>query len=37
MISVPLPGDPVDTRLPFRSAILVIPVPSTVTTCILFG
>ena len=33
-ISVPLPGEPVDTRLPLRSSNLVMPLPSTVTTCI---
>ena len=35
--SVALPGDPVETRLPFRSAIVSMPVPSTVTTCMRFG
>ena len=33
-ISVPLPGAPVETRLPLRSSNLVMPLPSTVTTCI---
>ena len=37
MISVPLPAEPVDTRLPLRSDSLLMPVPSTVTTCILLG
>ena len=31
--SVALPGEPVETRLPFRSSTLSMPVPSTVTTC----
>ena len=31
-ISVPLPGEPVETRLPLRSSNLVMPLPSTVTT-----
>ena len=35
--SVALPGEPVETRLPFRSAILAMPLPSIVTTCIRFG
>ena len=35
--SVALFGAPVDTRLPFRSANLLMPVPSTVTTCMRFG
>ena len=35
--SVALPGEPVDTRLPLRSAILAMPVPSTVTTCMRLG
>ena len=35
--SVALPGDPVETRLPFRSAMVWMPVPSTVTTCMRFG
>ena len=35
--SVALPGEPVETRLPFRSAILLMPRPSTVTTCMRFG
>ena len=37
MTSVPLTGAPVETRLPFRSLILLTPVPSTVTTCMRFG
>ena len=37
MTSVALPGEPVDTRLPLRSAIVLMPVPSIVTTCIWFG
>ena len=37
MTSTPLPGEPVDTRLPLRSASLVMPVPSTVTICMRFG
>ena len=35
--SVALPPEPVETRLPLRSAILVMPVPSIVTTCMRFG
>ena len=35
--SVPLTGAPVETRLPLRSVILLMPVPSTVTTCMRFG
>ena len=35
--SVALPPEPVETRLPFRSDILVTPVPSIDTTCIRFG
>ena len=35
--SVALPGEPVDTRLPFRLAMLVTPVPSTDTTCMRLG
>ena len=35
--SVALPGEPVETRLPLRSAIVSMPVPSTVTTCMRFG
>ena len=37
MTSVALPGEPVETRLPFRSAMLLMPVPSIVTTCIRLG
>ena len=37
MTSVALPGEPVDTRLPLRSDILLMPVPSIVTTCMRFG
>ncbi len=37
MTSVALPGEPVDTRLPLRSAIVLTPVPSIVTTCMRFG
>ena len=36
-ISVPLPGAPVETRLPFRSSNLLMPLPSSVTTCMRFG
>ena len=35
--STPLPGEPVETRLPLRSAIVLMPLPSIVTTCIRFG
>ena len=35
--SVALPPEPVDTRLPFRSAIFSTPAPSILTTCIWFG
>ena len=35
--SVALPPEPVETRLPLRSAILVMPVASIVTTCMRFG
>ena len=35
--SVALPGEPVETRLPFRSAILATPRPSMLTTCMRFG
>ena len=35
--SVALFGAPVDTRLPLRSANLLMPVPSTLTTCMRFG
>ena len=35
--SVALPAEPVDTRLPLRSAIFSMPVPSMVTTCMMFG
>ena len=37
MTSVALPGEPVDTRLPLRSATVLMPVPSMVTTCMRFG
>ena len=37
MTSVALPGEPVETRLPLRSAIFSTPVPSIVTTCMRFG
>jgi len=37
MTSVALPPDPVDTRLPLRSAILLTPAPSIETTCMRFG
>jgi len=37
MTSVALPGEPVETRLPLRSFIVAMPVPSTVTTCMRFG
>ena len=37
MTSVALPGEPVDTRLPLRSASVLMPVPSMVTTCMRFG
>ena len=37
MISVPLPGKPVETRFPFRSTSLSIPLSSKVTICILLG
>ena len=37
MTSVALPGLPVLTRLPFRSFMLLMPVESTVTTCMRFG
>ena len=32
--SVPLPGDPVETTLPRKSASRSMPLPSTVTTCV---
>ncbi|MNC85860.1 hypothetical protein D3C83_14760 [compost metagenome] len=35
MTSVALPGEPVDRRLPLRSFMVLIPVPSTVTTCMM--
>ena len=35
--SVALPGEPVDTRLPLRSASLLMPLPSTLTTCMRLG
>ncbi len=35
--SVPLAGAPVETRLPLRSANLLMPVPETVTTCMRLG
>src|SRR5450755_1402222 len=35
--SVPLTGAPVETRLPFRSFIELMPLPSTVTTCMRLG
>jgi hypothetical protein len=35
--SVALPGEPVDTRLPLRSANLLTPLPSTLTTCMRLG
>ena len=37
MTSVALPGEPVDTRLPLRSFMLLTPMPSTLTTCMRFG
>ena len=37
MTSVALPGEPVETRLPLRSRIELMPVPSIVTTCMRFG
>ena len=35
--SVALPPEPVETRLPFRSFIVLMPAPSTVTTCMRLG
>src|SRR5216684_1627598 len=35
--SVALPPEPVETRLPFRSFMVLTPVPSIVTTCIRLG
>ena len=37
MTSVALPGEPVDTRLPFKSAMRLMPLPSTLTTCMRLG
>ncbi len=37
MICVALLGAPVDTRLPFRSLTLLMPLPSTVTMCMRLG
>ena len=37
MTSVALPGAPVLMRLPLRSFMVLMPVPSTVTTCMRFG
>ena len=36
MISVPLPGWPMETRLPFKSGMDVMPEPSKATKCIIF-
>jgi hypothetical protein len=35
--SVALPPEPVETRLPFRSLTVLMPVPSMVTTCMRLG
>ena len=37
MISVALPGLPADSRLPFKSAMVLMPVDSRVTTCMRLG
>ena len=37
MTSVALPGEPVETRLPLRSDIFSMPLPSIDTTCMRLG
>ena len=37
MISVALPGEPTETRLPARDLKFAMPAPSTVTACMRFG
>ena len=36
MISVPLPAEPIETRLPFRSGTVLIPADSLTTRCVRF-